>query len=182
MDQTLNTLQNFHRPSRKRGPSRGVASIEALLVLMTLLIVWAGVNYMGRLLEAQLDAKAEARSCAWQVSLSACQNIPPECRMEEHNDDEASGSTDKTKKLSQTNEDTQSGETEMGDFNDAMSAEVDGLFKKRVSLSSSRNVPGSPLLKFEEGTLHSSYSLPCNTRKQTISGMVEDLVKKFLSR
>ena len=57
---------------------RGAAYVEAIILILFLLIIFAGVTYLGRYFEAQQHALAVARRCAWEYSWNAC-TTDPDC-------------------------------------------------------------------------------------------------------
>jgi hypothetical protein len=67
-----------HRTLESSG-RRGVASVEAVIVLPIFVLLFVGVMYFGRLSLAKADSDAEARACAWLYSMNNCQEVPPGC-------------------------------------------------------------------------------------------------------
>jgi hypothetical protein len=130
---------------------------------------------MGRLYDGKLKTRAEARSCAWQISLSGCERIPSGCEAtsEEAPDNEGSD------KLQNSRENATSGEDSAKDFDKALDTEIDGLFKKRISASSSREVRGLAQIDKEKVTISSGYSLPCNSKPTTVTEMGRDFMGNF---
>src|SRR5690606_39496436 len=57
---------------RERRSKRGTTFIEATLVITTLVILWAGGRYLGKMTAQRLDAQASARDCGWRIALAAC--------------------------------------------------------------------------------------------------------------
>src|SRR5690606_15165097 len=114
MDPTL-THSNKNQ-ARRASSQRGATTIEAILVLTLFLLLWVGVSYMGRLYDGKLKTRAEARSCAWQISLSACERIPSGCeaKSEEAPDNEGSD------KLRASREEATSGDNEAKKFEGAL--------------------------------------------------------------
>lgn len=165
------------RPYRHSSSTRrGTASIEALMVLTTLVLVWAGVTYMTRLLDGKLKAQADARSCAWEISLNGCSSIPPECEAEA----EEVEPSDKTESLERSQDEMDAGDTEGDEVRASLKTEIDGLFKKRISVSGSREVHGSKLLKVENAAMPAGYSLPCNSKPHTLGDMAKNFLDKFI--
>lgn len=65
------------------GAPRGVAFIEAILVLAILAVLLLGVRSLTKLGLARLDVSARARHCAWKAARSGCETLPPECAFRE---------------------------------------------------------------------------------------------------
>jgi hypothetical protein len=174
MDPTL-THSNKNQ-LRRLSSKRGATTIEAILVLTLFLLLWVGVSYMGRLYDGKLKTRADARSCAWRISLSACERIPSECeaKTEEAPDNEGSD------KLRSSKEDATSGDDSAKEFDEALDTEIDGLFKKRISASSSREVRGAAHIDQENVTVSSEYSLPCNSKPRTVDETGDEMGNDFM--
>lgn len=147
-------------------------------MLTLFLLLWVGVSYMGRLYDGKLKTRAEARSCAWQISLSACERIPSGCeaKSEEAPDNEGSD------KLRASREEATSGDNEAKKFEGALDTEIDGLFKKRVSASASREVRGAAHIEQENVTVSSEYSLPCNSKPKTVDDVGDEMGNDFMDQ
>lgn len=63
-------------PKQRR---RGVALVEAAVLLSFLTVVFAGAVYIGRRELAKQQALLTARSCAWRYAHGACRELPPGC-------------------------------------------------------------------------------------------------------
>lgn len=146
------------------------------MVLTLFILLWVGVSYVGRLYDGKLKTRAEARSCAWQISLSACERIPRGCeaKSEEAPDNEGSD------KLRSSRDEATSGDDRAKEFEEAIDAEIDGLFKKRISASSSREVRGHAQIDKEKVTVSSGYSLPCNSKPKTVDETGDEMGNDFM--
>lgn len=173
MDPTL-THSSKHQP-RRASSQRGATTIEAILVLTLFLLLWVGVSYVGRLYDGKLKTRADARLCAWKISLSACVEIPSECEARTEEAPNTKGSD----KLRSSREDATSGDDSAKEFDEALDTEIDGLFKKRISASSNREVRGAAHIDQENVTISSEYSLPCNSKPTTIGQMGRDFMEHF---
>jgi hypothetical protein len=60
------------RSARSGTRRRGAAYMEAILLIFFMIIIFAGVIYLGRYFEAQQRALGVARRCAWTFSFNAC--------------------------------------------------------------------------------------------------------------
>ncbi|MCG8554979.1 MAG: pilus assembly protein [Proteobacteria bacterium] len=64
-----------------RTDTRGVASLEAALILCMLMVIWLGIAHFARAHEARQLALTTARSCAWSYSNRGCVGpAPPQCQ------------------------------------------------------------------------------------------------------
>jgi hypothetical protein len=68
-------------PRSPRASVRGVASVEAVIVLPIFVLLFVGVTYFAKLALAKGDAEAEARRCAWLYSMNNCQEVPAGCAL-----------------------------------------------------------------------------------------------------
>jgi hypothetical protein len=57
--------------------TRGVATVEAIVVLPVFVILFVGIYFVRDLEGAKLAADAEARRCAWVYSMDGCGDSPP---------------------------------------------------------------------------------------------------------
>ena len=77
MERRIPTGFEARRPSRAR--ARGTASVEALVALPVLLLLFVSVFYVRDDAVALQAAANQARSCAWLYSANNCESIPPAC-------------------------------------------------------------------------------------------------------
>jgi hypothetical protein len=63
----------------RRGTVRGVASLEVAIFLPVLVLVFAGILLVIRQSRATMQARSQARSCAWRISATGCDETPPDC-------------------------------------------------------------------------------------------------------
>jgi hypothetical protein len=59
--------------------SRGVASVEAVLVLPLFVIFFVSLFYVRDLVVARQSAEAKTRTCVWLYSNENCDRVPPGC-------------------------------------------------------------------------------------------------------
>jgi hypothetical protein len=71
----------------KRARTRGTASVEAVVALPVLLILFASVFYVRDNALALQNAANEARTCAWRYSANNCGAVPVECSQDPIVDD-----------------------------------------------------------------------------------------------
>jgi len=65
--------------TRKTRLSRGAASVEAVIVLPVLIILFVSVFYVRNQVLARQAAERQARTCAWAYSMNNCSAVPPGC-------------------------------------------------------------------------------------------------------
>lgn len=67
--------------------TRGLATVEAAVVLPVFIFIFAGLVYMHRLYSAKLETMVMARECAWAYSNGGCEALPPGCEVVDHGGD-----------------------------------------------------------------------------------------------
>ena len=77
MDTGLSRRKGPRPPSRAR--RRGTASVEAVVALPVLLLLFVSVFYVRDDAIALQTAANEARTCAWLYSANNCESLPAEC-------------------------------------------------------------------------------------------------------
>lgn len=159
----------------KAGRRRGVASIEAILGMTVLVLLWAGAKHVALAHVVSLQAKAEARECAWVIASGACRDVPAHCESREQEGE----SPEAIDELEEANERTRASGGESDAASDMVEADIKGVFKRRISARSSRAVPPSPLLYESSKQAERRYSLPCNTRPMDPYTQLEKLNTKL---
>lgn len=162
-----------HRTMGTRASQRGVASVEAVIVLPIFVLLFVGMMYFGKLTLARADAEAEARSCAWSYSMNNCREVPAGCEVPSNAPPSASNPLaeaikngrgaleEKTSTLVATIVSTLLG-----------SAVNEALGGSRVT-TASRAVERPPLLGGNTKTVTGKYRLACNLAPET-PGSVAD--------
>lgn len=67
------------RTKHLRRGERGVAMVEAVIVVPVLILLWISLYYAGGLFLAQQKTEVTARSCAWLYSANNCDQMPAAC-------------------------------------------------------------------------------------------------------
>lgn len=67
------------RPFAARSRRRGTASVEAVILLPLLVLLFLGVLYLRDVFLGVQRADLEARTCAWLYSDNGCTSVPPGC-------------------------------------------------------------------------------------------------------
>lgn len=142
---------------RRRQP-RGVAFVEALLVLAVLTTLWLGVRSLTKLGQARLAVTTIARHCAWQMARSGCTELPPQCALEET--PSASPAADSS--LNEARQRAPS--TTEPAVERRTRAEFDALPGSRVRATASRTVRARLLRGGDRALTTATISLPCAPR------------------
>ena len=58
---------------------RGVATVEAVIVLPVFVILFVSVFYVRSQVLARQASESKARTCAWAYSMNNCNTVPPGC-------------------------------------------------------------------------------------------------------
>ena len=75
----MNTSLTFRKSRSNRARARGVASVEAVIVLPFFILVLVSLLYVRDQAIGKQAAEMHARSCAWLYSANDCDEIPPGC-------------------------------------------------------------------------------------------------------
>lgn len=155
-------------------------------MLPLICIVFAGVLYVSQLVSAAQRASSAARSCAWRVAASGCDDIPPECSEAA----DKAGSTLKSRaeqagaptslrldslaqeQGAEQDERTSSVLAEIG-------ARLNELFSDRYEARIEEEFERSRLLGGETIRVNRSFSLPCNTKPASAEGLADALFDEF---
>lgn len=62
--------------------TRGLATVEAAVVLPVFIVIFCGLVVIHRLYDAKFSAMTEARECAWAYANGGCESAPENCRIE----------------------------------------------------------------------------------------------------
>jgi hypothetical protein len=155
-------------PWKGRARARGIASIEAVLFLPILILIFAGIQLVTRSNMALMHARSQARSCAWRVAAAGCEAIPDECTSGKS---EGTTSASAKERLEKSGALADTGESAA--VNDEVTSRLDGLLVERTTSSASVSykrpllfVPEEERDASEDASLakHTSeYRLPCNS-------------------
>lgn len=63
----------------RRRQQRGVAMLEAVIVIPVLLLLWVSLYYLADQFISRQSAAMTARSCAWLYSANNCREVPAGC-------------------------------------------------------------------------------------------------------
>lgn len=160
------------------GARRGAASIEALLVITMFTLLWVGVRHLGRLSLLEQQALSQARSCAFLIATSGCQNVPTECAAETQNtapSQEAEDLRDAAKSGTDESEDAEP-------IQETLSSHVDDGFFKRTSAKAGAKVQRPLQLGQEWVHVKQEFSLPCNPRPGTLGEKLKDTFREMFEK
>jgi hypothetical protein len=194
------------RAQHVRKRVRGAAYVEAIILIMFLLIIFAGVTYLGRYFEAQQHALAVARRCAWEYSWNACTTdpdcgkggnhrdcLPAECKdvftPDNDGNEEIQKNIDASRETAQNsngNSSTDSGDdvdrkTKLrNDVNEKMGPFYAMIVGEAIDAKAKSAIERPASLPDAETSIQSSFYLPCNLRHQDPLPMAIDLFKDLL--
>jgi hypothetical protein len=181
---------------------RGAAFVEAVVVILFMTSVLAGILYFGRYFEARQSALALARQCAWAYSRNACQEdpqcgepghfpcLPPICaellQVEQKPDRELRNKVADARALVEASGGGQGSRATV----DAEERFRNGVAEKTAQMlellvgeyvyaSGTATLQPSPALPNAQTQLSVNYFLPCNLRHQDSLGMAVELFNKL---
>jgi hypothetical protein len=185
---------------------RGAAYVEAIILIVFLLIIFAGVTYLGRYFEAQQHALAVARRCAWEYSWNACvtdencgkggnhrECLPEECKgvftPDNDGNEEIQKNIDASKETAQ-NSNGNSSHNDTGDVTrkKALRDDVDQkmgpfyamMVGEAIDARAKSAIERPASLPDAEAGVGSNFYLPCNLRHQDPLPMAIDLFTDLL--
>lgn len=191
--------QATHRHHRE---SRGAAFVEAVLVILFMTIVLAGILYFGRYFEARQAALALARQCAWAYSRNSCQEdpecgepghlpcLPPRCaallRLEQRADQQLGNKVADARAIVQaaggahTSAATVAARERFREGVAEKAAQMlELLVGEYVYAASATTIEGSPALPGAPTDVNVRYFLPCNSRQRDSLNIAVELFGKL---
>lgn len=189
------------RAARRR---RGAAFVEAVLVILFMTIVLAGILYFGRYFEARQRALALARQCAWAYSQSSCQVdprcgepghfpcLPPVCaellQLEQAPDQELRNKVADARALVQASGGSHTSAATVGAqerFREGVAEKtaqmLEMLVGEYVYAAAASTIEGSPALPGAQTQVDVHYFLPCNSRQKDSLNIAVELFSKLRS-
>ena len=180
------------------GAHRGAAFVEAVLVILFMTSVLAGILYFGRYFDARQRALALARQCAWAYSRSSCQEdpkcgepghspcLPTSCaellQLEQRPDRELRNKVADARALVQASGSGRGSHATVDAqerFRVAVEEKVAGMLEllvgEYVHASSTGTIEAGPTLPGAPTKLSIQYSLPCNLKHRDGLGMAVEL-------
>lgn len=155
---------------------RGAVFLESLLVLPVLLILLSGILFVARMAFSHLELRAQVRTCAWQLSLSGCKELPPSCSSSLFERDSAHPELNSSSLL-QTSRPSSASSFLSSQFHHAWQE----LFSRRVSSQAKQFINRPKLLGGKTVTIESHLTLPCSRSLSEDAKHVDDLFSAFTS-
>lgn len=177
---------NFLSSSDRSSRERGVASIEAVIMLPLMCIVFAGVLYVNQLVSRTQRSTSVARGCAWRVAASGCAEIPPECP-EASTDGESPAKSRLEQSGAPSSLDLKGLASEEGAADDDrtqnvladIGARLNEFFLDRYEAQIEEEFEKSQILGGGTVTIDRSFSLPCNSVPSAAEGLASALFNGF---
>ena len=185
--------RSAHLGRRRR--IRGVASIEAVMFLPVLILVFAGILFVIRQGRASMQARSQARSCAWRISAAGCGETPEDCVSEKSSEETSNSGKERLEKA-----DAFQGIQGSSFAAKEIENRLDGLLVERTTsvVKVTYKQPGI-LVQDDEGesasesspsgakkrkpdqelTTSAEYRLPCNSLPSEHKNIVEALFAEF---
>lgn len=159
-----------------RSTERGAAAVEGLLVITFLVMLWIGLDHLGKAYVIAQRTLMTARGCAFHLASNNCSGIPAFCEvtMQQDTSDSALDTDKITNVADQEDEDADEEK-----YQDAASAEVNsevdnGLFQ-RAETTAQAQLERPALLGGGTTNLSQTFSLPCNPKPGTLMDKAMDL-------
>jgi len=176
--------RDLPRLLRARSRRRGVASVEALVVLPFFSVLFFGLVYYGATIVAQADAEGEARSCAWQYSMENCDTVPPGCGSARFSDAPGKASDDAVAAALSAGEEKLGGQPNGGGvvsvIEQRLGSALRDVFGRAKEVDSSRTVARPPLFGGRSITVTGRYRLACNLSPQTAESVADAAWKRLM--
>ncbi len=185
-------MKRIPTPKTPRGSQRGAAFAEAVMLLMFMIIIFAGVQYLARYFEAKQRSLLTARRCAWTFSRYACVDdapLPAICagvvgtgpeRMQENRDEALGTAVAKHAENDgpATNDAVAENDTQghlKGGVNEAMNPLLEMVVGQSLTAVATNDIQRNPVTNLAPGSITASYYLPCNLAKKSPFDIVSDL-------
>jgi len=157
---------------------RGAAAVEGLLVITFLVMLWIGLDHLGKSYVLAQKTRMIARGCAFYLASNNCSAIPSFCQVTVQEDSSSSTQdTDKITSVADQEEDSK--------YADATSDEVNsevknGLFQ-RAETTAQAEIERPALLGGGTTNLSQTFSLPCNPKPGTLMDKAMDLFAQLFN-
>jgi hypothetical protein len=162
-----------------RARSRGIASIETVIFLPLLILIFAGIKLVHSENIALLQARSQARSCAWQTSANGCEETPPGCETGTYQAETSSSAGERLERAGVL-DDLRGSESVSKEIEDRL----DGLLVQRTTSTATVQYRIPRLFvpeeerHSEEATEHertAEYRLPCNSKPSHAKDLADSL-------
>jgi hypothetical protein len=165
-----------------RNTQCGTASVEAVVILPFLIMVYFGVTLVYGRYDAAQRAWASARGCAWSYSQQGCQgDLPAECGAATTGPSEIPENPELDEAAS--TEDVQASDEEQQKVIDGMNRTLgeprSTLFGEYVTVTGATEFQ-APTLFGERRRVSAAYHIACNLKEQTLGDIAEGFVNAVL--
>ncbi len=182
--------------------ARGAAYVEAIILIMFMIIIFSGVQYLARYYNAKQKALSVARRCAWHFSKNACvlKGIPEDCISavggpsgnEPELEEEPNGELYRNVKTAQTaaqdpnastqqvsEDDPPPTSTPEADLRGGVNAKMSGMLEMIVGQSltavDTQEIKLTPMLAGAESEITVGFYMPCNLKHEDPLEVAKDL-------
>jgi hypothetical protein len=165
-----------------RNSQRGAASIEAVVILPFLILVYFGVALVFGRYDATQRSWASARSCAWAYSQRGCQgDLPAECGAATAGPSEIpeNPELDEAARTEQVQARGEEQQKVLDGMNHALGDPRRTLFGEYTTVTAAIDFR-APLLFGEHRRVSVTYHLACNLKEQRLSDIAKDFVDAVL--
>jgi hypothetical protein len=170
-----------------RRAQRGVAAVEAVIVLPVFVIVFLGLFYVRDQAIATQQAEQQARSCAWLYSAQDCEGaIPAGCDGVLTRADapdmappDLKGKLDEQVSRLKQGKNVDGGDLVMGIIGPTVGNALEAAFGNAVEAKTSRQVSHSALFGPGQKTINGQYRLACNLHPTTLEDVAKDAWDKI---
>jgi len=188
--------------ARQARRARGAAYVEGVTVVLFLIIIFAGVQYLGRYYVQRQHALEIARSCAWMYSANACQYddpndsapipaVPDHCRavlQRPTPDEDSEVLAQIAQKRDEAMSDNGANPASLGGrqaelnegVNEKLGPLVEMAFGQYFQADAEQSVDRVPVLANAEGSVSAWYYMPCNLKHEDPFDTAIDLFGKLI--
>ncbi len=170
-----NSPSSSSTPRNYLSRERGTASVEAVILLPILILLFFGIIYVARVDSAKLSVLTQARGKAWVASMQACEG---DAKSADQEHPEVKGVNNQVNNaLSQAGQSTSGNvKSPIGGFvGKLLDAPLKALFGQSVTTSAFQSVPRPAFLGGKETTVVGNYRLPCNIKPYTLWDIAKSL-------
>lgn len=143
------------------------------MAIQVLLLIWAGLNYLGQGHILALGAQAQSRGCAWRMAATGCTEVPAGCEAQS-----AEGQAPEEAKRLEEEGESSAGDGSLSDVvKNSVLGQVRDLFVSRAEASAGAELEQPKFLGGGKKSVGGHYSVVCNTIPESLGEMVERVSK-----
>lgn len=164
----------------RRSRARGAASVEALVALPVLILIFISLMYVRDLVVQKQAAEMQARSCAWQYAMGNCQQVPAGCAgvLSSPKTEDGHASPELYDALKEGKDDALRGDDGTGIVEHIVGSllgpALESAFGRSVNASTSRAVDRPALYGPGTTTVSGKTHLACNLMPETPEDVAKD--------